>query len=272
MSSLTEIQQTELELLKCCRDVCERHKIDYYLAFGTLIGAVRHKGFIPWDDDVDIMIPAEQIDDFKKYFIEEAPREYFVADTCSEKYSLYTWVKIRNTNTTSMPKKYRRIPVNWGICIDVFPIYGVSEKDLRRALLLFDFANKMLAAPAFASGEGASLSNKLLALMPVSIRRFAAKKAISKIGRFENGGFRFDGWEIISEDDFGDTEEYLEFEGERFRVPVKWHKMLTDMYGDYMTPPPENERGGHDLAIGDIIWNTKKSYKNYKKENDDGTN
>ncbi len=263
MPTIKDIQQAELALLKCCRDVCERHKIDYYLAFGTLIGAARHKGFIPWDDDVDIMIPAEQTEKFKKFFIEEAPEEYFVADACSEKYSLYSWIKIRNTNTTSMPVKYKSIPINWGICIDIFPIYSVEMKDFRRALFLFNIANKMLSVPALMCEEKISAADKMLARIPLSVRRRIAEKAILRLNKIKNGDFRFDGWELIAENVFGDTEAYLDFEGERFRVPLKWHKLLTDIYGDYMTPPPEAERGGHDLDIGNILWDTTKSYKNY---------
>ena len=264
MSLISDIQKAELDLLKCCRDVCERHKIDYYLAFGTLIGAARHKGFIPWDDDIDIMIPAEQTEAFKRFFVAEAPKEYFVADICSERYSLYAWMKVRNSDTASMPVKYKNIPVNWGICIDIFPIYNVCEKDFKRALFLFNAANKLLSAPMLACEDKPSAFNRVLAHIPVCVRRYIAQKATDKLKSFENGGFRFDGWELIANDVFGDTGTYLEFEGEKFRVPLKWHELLTEIYGDYMTPPPESERGGHDLEIGKIIWDTKESYKKYK--------
>ena len=197
--NLKDIQQIELSMLLVIDEFCRQQGLRYYLVGGTLLGAIRHKGFIPWDDDVDIMIPAEQIERFKKFFIAEAPKEYFIADACSEKYSLYSWIKIRNTNTTSMPVKYKSIPINWGICIDIFPIYRVEMKDFRRALFLFNIANKMLSVPALMCEEKISAADKILAHIPLSVRRRIAEKAILRLNKIKNGDFRFDGWELISE-------------------------------------------------------------------------
>ena len=69
-STLENVHKIELDILCRCKEVCEKHNIPYYLCYGTLLGAVRHQGFIPWDDDIDIMMPAHMIPMFKKHFIE----------------------------------------------------------------------------------------------------------------------------------------------------------------------------------------------------------
>ena len=129
-TTIENIHKIELEILCKCKEVCQKHDIPYYLCYGTLLGAVRHKGFIPWDDDIDIMMPANMIPLFKKYFMEEIGEPYFYSDILTEHICLEPWSKVRRSDTTSMPEIFSQIDANWGICIDIFPLYPLSNNKI----------------------------------------------------------------------------------------------------------------------------------------------
>lgn len=269
-SSLKEIHQTQLELLIACRTVCERHGLPYFLAQGTLLGAVRYGGFIPWDDDIDIIMPASAIKEFMVCFQEEMGEKYFFEDFHTEENCPQPWAKIRKNGTTSMPRRYQDMPIHWGICMDIFPLYEVGDGRLAHfaARMRFKFAKKFLAASYTPFEEAPGIVNRIVAAFPLKLRRIAAGFCLKGLERNTRAGrdcftlcrnSRFLPREWL----YGE-ETYLEFEGERFRVPTDTHAFLTEMYGDYMTPPPPEEQGGHDLKMGQIIWDTQRDYTAYR--------
>lgn len=132
MATLKEIQNCELEILKTVADICDKHGIKYYLAFGTLLGAVRHKGFIPWDDDVDILMQYNDLVKFKKICKKELPDKYFFQDFETDPGFSFMFTKIR-ANNTYMPQfgeKSKSITYHQGVWIDIFPLidYGSNEQ------------------------------------------------------------------------------------------------------------------------------------------------
>ena len=269
-SSLKEIHAVQTELLLALREVCDRHNIPYFLAQGTLLGAVRHKGFIPWDDDVDVIMPASVIPEFARHFRAEMGDRYFVTDFRAEEKFPLTWTKIRKNGTVSMPKKYKDIPIHWGISIDVFPLYEVGDSALARhmAYLRFKFAKKMLAAYMTPYEENPSVVDRVIAMLPDKFRRRIAESCMHALEKQEKPGKHT--FTICRNSHFLQRkwmygeEKYLSFEGESYRVPSDSHAFLTEMFGDYMTPPPPEDRGGHELKLGEIIWDTEKDYSEYK--------
>ena len=164
------------------------------------------------------------------------------------------------------------MPVHWGICIDIFPLYEVKDGWLAHAgaRLAFKFAKKFLGANYTLYEEKPGLINRLVLAIPIKARRFAAGCLLKKLesenkqGKFcftlcKNSHFLLREW-------FYGEEKMLEFEGEWFRVPSDAHAFLTKMFGDYMTLPPPELQGGHDLQMGQIIWDTQKDYTAYQKE------
>lgn len=137
MATLKEVQACELDILENVARVCERNNIDYYLSSGTLLGAVRHKGFIPWDDDIDIIIKHEDIKRFKKACKKELPERLFVQDYKTDKGTPYISLKVRNKNTY-MPET-ENATSNQGIWMDVFPAINSGRNYERFAKQAFYF-------------------------------------------------------------------------------------------------------------------------------------
>ena len=119
--TLEERRQIQLHMLMEIDDFCRKHNIRYSLAYGTLIGAIRHKGFIPWDDDVDIMMPLPDMLKFKALF-ESETMCYCDVDVDS-KYQ-YAFSRIANTETYN---KDGLVSVTYGICIDLYPVLGLPN-------------------------------------------------------------------------------------------------------------------------------------------------
>lgn len=268
--SLREIQLVQLEILVAFRDVCQRHGLPYFLAQGTLLGAVRHGGFIPWDDDIDVIMPSWAIKVFARHFREEMGDAYFFEDLHTEEHCPQPWAKIRKNGTTSMPKRYREMPIHWGICIDIFPLYEVPDGWLAHftARMRFKFAKKLLAASLTPYEEHPGLVNRMVAAVPLKERRRLSVRFLegleqqTKVGKdcftlCKNSRF-------LSREWFYGQETFLEFEGETFRVPSDSHAFLETMFGDYMTPPPPEQQRGHDQKMGQILWDIGKNYTAYQ--------
>ena len=261
-TTIEDIHKIELEILCKCKEICEKYNIPYYLCYGTLLGAVRHKGFIPWDDDIDIMMPAHMIPMFKKHFIEEIGDCYFYSDITTENICLEPWPKIRRSDTTSMPEIFSKIDANWGICIDIFPLYPLHDNKLLHNLKinLSYLTEVLLRAETAKYTKSSSFKLKMIEKLPYKFRRFFANSFIKflSVGDTESE-YVFDGFMRIKRSDISSKESYLDFEGVSFKVPVNYKQYLTDAYGDYMTPPPLEEINGNTDYYGKIIWDTERS-------------
>ena len=267
--SLNDIHRIQFEMLKSVVEICERNNLTYFLAQGTLLGAVRHKGFIPWDDDIDIIMPIEDLKKLGEIFRKEAPDGLYFENSEAEFFCPYLWTKVRKDNTASMPARYKNMPVHWGICIDLFPYYSARSGFIGRCFTKFCFkvAKKMLGTFMTPYEKNAGLFNRFIAVLPANFRRNVAKACLKLIDIKKNDSeYVFalckDGKFLRREWLLGE-EKRLVFEDESFRVPSDYDAFLTEMFGDYMTPPPKSEQRGHDLKMGDIIWDCEKSYKEY---------
>ena len=144
MATLKEVQKVELDMLKAVAQVCNRHQIDYYLAFGTMLGAVRHKGFIPWDDDIDIYVKQKDIKKLKKACIKELPEKYFWQDQQTDRSVPQLYKKIRNKNTLMYgsrtdPETEKKKQTQQGIWIDIMPMFRAANNEK-----LFDLQIKLM--------------------------------------------------------------------------------------------------------------------------------
>lgn len=129
---MTELQQRLYVILKEFIRVCDKHHLRYFVDGGTLIGALRHKGFIPWDDDIDVAMPREDYDKYLSLQHEYDGTPYFIQTWRTDPHYTYCFAKLRDSSTTFIESIYAHHRINHGLWIDIFPIDGVSYKDKPR--------------------------------------------------------------------------------------------------------------------------------------------
>lgn len=255
---LRELQLFELEILKEMDRICKENNLRYFLACGTLLGAVRHKGFIPWDDDIDVYMP---FDDYMKF--EEACKKsmsdkfYFQSREVNPQNYIY-WNRIGVKNSTSIDLSLANIHMQWGICIDIFPLFPYAkdknEKEKRRKLYkrMELLSLKYLHTKTASMASGMTKIKKMAHnLIPDALNIKLFLSCVNQLGE-ENeytqeycmdyefshvcDGFKKEWFQDVVE---------LDYEGMKFPAPVGYHEYLTCVYGDYMKVPDENNRGKH---------------------------
>lgn len=265
---LRKLQLKELEILKEIDRICKKHHIEYVLAYGTALGAVRHQGFIPWDDDIDIMMKAADLARFKEVCKTELNEHYFFQDFETDPYLHCTWAKIRENGTTSMIREMSDYPVHWGICIDIFPMIHVRSSGFTR---LDRFAYKLMNLCAnkklneWGYGSYGLKTNKAKWIPEFLVKPLYQKARAYLVRERKNADCYYDfctgldaryRWE---DQVFADVIE-LPFEDGTFPVVREYDAYLTISYGaDYMEIPKVEDRVDH----GDIIVDFDKDYKEY---------
>lgn len=272
---MREVQLFDLQILKDVVRVCDNNNIKYMISSGTLLGAVRHGGFIPWDDDTDIYMPLSDYKKFLKIAQRELGEKYFVQNYKTDKNYSEMWTQIRANGTTSMPVKAYKFDIHYGMCMDIFPAVGVSDapkKKLKQKKALS--LNRLLLHDAYAKAvnEPMNYKLKLIYAIPRCIRRM-----ICKINehRIMLDPMKYNQWaavwysmeiSVIQPKKILEKFTKIKFEDEYFNTFDDYDLYLKNVYGDYMTPPPENKRGGHTDELGNIIFDLHKDYSEYKKE------
>ena len=261
--TIEEIHEGSLNVLKKIIAICDELKIDYFLAYGTLLGAVRHHGFIPWDDDLDIMMLRPDYDRFLAY-CEEHQEEL-------APYRLFHY-----TNTKGYPYMIPRFsdtrahiqhsdPVNdvkgMGFFVDVYPLDGIPSDSAELEKKIAKKKRYYMGGYVYAATKSKTKTKRSL---PVTIfreifrlgaiclgarriakmsERFATKYSVEESDFITNLT-----WEdvcfIYDKADFAQA-VLVDFEDIQAKIPVGYERILRAAYGDYMQLPPENERVGH---------------------------
>lgn len=254
---LRALQMAELEILLEFQRVCEKLGLRYYLTAGTLLGAVRHGGFIPWDDDIDVAMPRADYDRLAREGSGHFDSRYIYQEYRTEPNFPYYFAKLRKGGTRAEEPILRAIEMEQGYYIDIFPLDRCPDGD-RRATLLFkgiellDCAVLARVSAEFVCGYRKPCMRLLWALLRHLPNRglFTLREWLRKLlglggGRLCTvGGHHGYPRETYRPEWFARSVE-MEFEGHPFPVPIGWDALLKNMYGDYMTPPAEEERQGH---------------------------
>jgi lipopolysaccharide cholinephosphotransferase len=264
----------ELDLLLKFDDVCKRHGLKYFLNSGSLLGAIRHKGFIPWDDDIDVEMPR---DDYEKLLslTNEFKQPYFLQLPTTDRESAYSFAKLRNSNTIMTSKTFLFQKMNHGVCIDIFPYdnWVSSDSASYDIIKYLAYENSTFMRR---SNPHLDANNQLRVKTWTGIPPLVAYECINKIAqRYKN--VDTDSIVIIVssitkyESKICLKEYYKEavmadFECFQFPVPVGYDSVLTKYYGDYMKFPPVEKRGTWHK---DAIIDADMPYEEYlkKKEN-----
>ena len=263
-------QEILLELLYEFDRICQKHQIKYVLFCGSALGAVRHKGFIPWDDDLDVgMLRSEY-----EHFLHVAPAElndkYFLQAEFSENWSMF-FSKLRKNNTTCLEKYHPKYPHHQGIYIDIFPIDNASDNGFWRKIQFY--CSKVVVAKSLyrrgyeTDSRGKKLFMNLCRVLPlkpfhnIATHKSAAKSQrvhtfVACTAKYAKG---------VYQRKWIEETVLMDFETGRFPVSAHYDELLTTLYGDYMRIPDEKDRKVKEHAI---LIDAERDYREYEHYRD----
>jgi len=265
---IRDVQKVQIEILLEFDRICKKNNIKYQLFAGTLLGAIRHKGFIPWDDDIDVCMLRKDYNKFIEACKEDLDEKYFLQTYETDPDYILQYAKIRKNNTLFIEQSTSECQMHHGIYIDIFPLDNIMANTLlgRLQLMLMYILGrinlsrvKMLCMNAKKPVERrlSIVFHYILKIIPkawtdkllTKIACIFEGKDTKYIANLTNGVTK----EILTrftmeKDSFYDTIEW-EFEGHMFPVPKNYREVLTRNFGDYMKLPPEEERYPHHGII-----------------------
>lgn len=264
--SLEEKKTVSFDILKYVCNFCEEHGIRYYLAYGTLLGAIRHKGFIPWDDDVDLLLPRPDYIRFLETF--EGSQNLKLLSCYNSRKYLLPFSKVINDNTKM------RLPsgkiIDQGLGIDLFPMDGIPDDlSLEEAEIIFRKENDIfiktlqkydnykflvpktikehLKVFAYKAGIITGILNRKC--RKISVNPFSSNydncSRVASVTGIHSGKFR-----PFKKEWFNPVK--VEFEGNLFDAPASYNEILSMIYSNYMELPPEEDRVTTHIAR--YIW------------------
>lgn len=251
---LEERKKLQLDILLKIDKLCREHGFRYYLSSGTLLGAVRHKGYIPWDDDIDITMPRPDYEAFYRYFTEHNSDSGMQLISYRDRTSIYPFFKMVNPNTIVI-EHYVDPRYRTGVWVDIFPLDGI-KKGNNEAFRLNEKTqaryNIVTANPNYATSPFRKLVKRIL------IPLYRNKNVFDIARAFDN---QLAATPLCPENDvalvawgYGEAERMpysiletteLEFEGSKFLAPRDWDQYLSSIFGQYMELPPIDQRQPH---------------------------
>ena len=258
---LKHLQNLELMILKDFIKICEENNLNYYMYAGSLLGAVRHNGFIPWDDDLDVIMFRDDFEKFKKIFIASKNDKYELL--CNETHEDYfhLLVKLMIKNTKFEEHWVSQVDFHIGINMDIFVLDDLAEGNFKRNYQLKKsfLYNKLLImsklklddlppATKLATHTGHYILN-LFRIKPSTLNR----RCLNFLRKYRNPDAEYvfdisataeEYPQIFRRDDFKDIKK-IKFEDIEVNIPSGYDNILTSLYGDYMQLPPEEDRYNH---------------------------
>lgn len=275
---LKQLQNKSLEMAKYVVNFCKERNIRVFFFAGSLLGAVRHNGFIPWDDDIDMNFPAPDFERFVEAWEKEADKERYSLCLQTKNYNDHTLSgSIRDNNTTFITDSTVDLDVNQGLAIDIEPLHACPKTKLGQKLQLILAAGRSLfkagRVPARQSSGIKTASKILLGIFKSTGSRYfiwhtLEKWATTTDRKYEDAEyvreftmFPFITW--LYPQKWYDSTEWVRFEDTEVPIPVGAREYLTKRYGNYMELPPEKDRRPeHRIVFMDLDT----PYKEYRGE------
>ena len=255
--TLQELKDIEFDILKVFDAFCKENNIRYFFAYGTLLGAIRYKKFIPWDDDVDVLVPREDYNRLLTLFKDTEKYRMFALERNPE--YRYPFAKLCDMTTRKDEFGYN-IGVELGVDIDIFPLDN-WDNDLEKAKQEAKEIGKYMKYLGFTKLKKPDSANPVKRFIKGIVMMFCKllgsgyylKKIMEASNKPEQKGSAYVGCKtwcvygprgIHRAEAFADSVE-IEFEGQKFPAPIGWDTYLTDLYGDYLPEPPKEKQKTH---------------------------
>lgn len=256
---MNELQEKILEIYKEFFRICSLLNLRFFAAGGTLLGAVRHNGFIPWDDDIDLYMPRKDYE----VFIKEAPKiagnRFFVQTHGTDNNWWFPFTKLRLNNTTAIEPAFVKAKFHQGVWIDIFPLDNFALFGKKESQRYERKRKELLRRISFTYKRKSRFLGKIYNVY-IFIKYPSVEKAYLKLEqlaqKFNNVDIQYCGtiWDdkrdgrMIFKKSFFETFSLVKFETEKIRVVTNFDEFLTNQYGDWrMIPPPEKRKGGHTI-------------------------
>ena len=266
----------QLDLISKFDSICEKYGLRWFPMWGTLLGVVRHHGYIPWDDDVDIVMPREDYEKFILVADSNISSPYFLQTTLTDEECFYMWVSLRNSDTTGNRETCLHKKQNNGIGIDIMPLDGCEDKLWLYRITRYPVRVASVLANTYVNdfnmSKAAVLIRKVLRLTAFNYKKayiWAEKQNRKfKINNYKKMAFRAHADPLYQKKklakDMWDKADFescvrMPFENITIPVPVGYDHLLKQIYGDYMTFPPLDKRQGKH----DVIFEPDIPYREY---------
>lgn len=251
---LDRLHEVLVEILCVTVDVIKKNNLIYYLCEGTLLGAVRHKGFIPWDDDLDICMPREDYDKFIRIAETQLPQGYYIQHGANDKDYWLPFAKIRKENTIFYDRAWN-LQVDKShqqIYIDIFPLdYAYGKDRFQRVRKYFLSRLTSLCYMKICKDKSKCIRYYAFYFVPINLLKLMQRWCMQPTKRTSNkfvnlaSAYSAERQTFVIED--FNPPILIQFENNLFFVPNKSIKVLMKIYGnDFMTLPPENKRRTHN--------------------------
>lgn len=272
---LRSLQLKSLDLLLYFKKICDENGLKFFLCGGCCIGAVRHKGFIPWDDDIDVFMFRDDYEKLETIWNQKADtKNHLYSRTSKDEFTRLQFATISDENTTFIKQRQSDLDISHGIRIDIFPLDGCPKSRIKRKIQIF----WALIYSMFIVGEPHISRGKLLkAISSIMLFAFKTPRSRYRIWRFaqrQMSKYKIEHCDNVTElcawyqymvNEYPKSAfisaEYLNFEGHELPLPIGYDTYLTMAFGDYnMLPPKEKQVAKHD-----VIWyDLNQSYQQYK--------
>lgn len=275
-NQIQQVWETEREILDVIHKVCSENGLRYSLAYGTLIGAVRHKGFIPWDDDIDLMMPREDYEKLLAIWAQEAPKGYILQNIRTDPDFTQSFTKIRKDHTTFLQSESERGKhYHKGVFVDIFPGDRVAPGKLGRTVQYIACAVNLLYSRGHSSGSGGLIGRVERTLLKAPENKYGKYREVSeKLICHWNGNtsalYMFPqtimDCRLYYPADLFEKMGIIEFCGKNYQCVADPDAILRVNYGDYMQLPPEEERvWKHHPIIIDFEHNYEELCNKYER-------